>query len=928
MHIIDKPVTASWSRMTVRARRSRLGGIVLASMLAVAISGSAIAQTTTTLVAAVLPSSRSVQVGQTATAFATIINSGTATASACSIAPSTTIPATFAYQTTSSATNALTGTANTPVDIAPGAAQSFIISVTPTAAFAPTSVAFTFSCTNAPAAALATGVNDLLLSGSTSPVPDLVALAATATNDGIVHIPGNTGTGAFAIASVDVGATGTLTVSSDTGSAGIPLTLTLCQTVPATGQCMASPSATVAPTVNAGATPTFAVFATGSAAIPFAPATSRVFVRFTDSAGAVRGATSVAVVTDNPTVTASAPILLPGPSVVATALTPTDVGQIIAQIVQEAKARGKPASIAIVDRLGAVLAVYDMAGSPAAAAVPVESNPRGANATPLVDGLSGVNIIPAEAEAISKAVTAAYLSTSHGNAFTTRTASQIVQDHFNPGTLGSPSGPLFGVQFSSLPCSDLNTRYSPTVDASATTRGPHRSPLGLAGDPGGFPLYKNGELVGGVGVKAEGPYRVDENIYDNDHSTDEIEALAGTVGFDTPAGIRADTIVAGGITLRFSDATSSDFLSNPAAATPYASLPAGTGSLVSISGYYSSADGLRAGSAYGSSASGIVQDFSGTISTSVAPYLLVDGGNHVRYPASAGAGPGAITQAETLQLLKSAYASAIQTRAQIRNPAGSVLAVTISVVDVYGTVLGVATIPDAPVFGIDVSLQKARTAVFTSSANGDAALKSMPANISKFSTAATAFFGKPVFSGTVAWGARAIGNIERDTYPDGIDTTPNGPLSLSYALSTPFSDGLQLNLVLGNLGQHVTSVVTGNPAADTPAFCTSLPAPPGSPTGKPVLADGLQIFPGGFPIYRNGVLVGGIGISGDGVDQDDMTAFLGLYNAGQALGTGIEEAPPAIRASTLYGDGAAPHYVNCPFAPYVTSNSQNLCAGK
>jgi uncharacterized protein GlcG (DUF336 family) len=307
----------------------------------------------------------------------------------------------------------------------------------------------------------------------------------------------------------------------------------------------------------------------------------------------------------------------------------------------------------------------------------------------------------------------------------------------------------------------------------------------------------------------------------------------------------------------------------------------------------------------------------------------------VRYPAIAGAGPSGITQAETLQLLKSAYASAIQTRAQIRNPPGSTAAITVSVVDIYGTILGVVTIPDAPIFGIDVSLQKARTSVFMSSAYGDAALQSAVANpvggadVAKFSTATTAFFGgRPAFSGNYAWGARAIGNISRDTYPDGIDTTPNGPLSLAKPLATPFSVGLQLDLILANIKSHLVSVITGNPATDTPAYCTSLPAPPGSPTGKPVMADGEQIFPGGFPIYRNGVLIGGIGISGDGVDQDDMTAFLGLYNAGQALNTGLGEAPLAIRASTLYGNGASPHYVNCPFAPYVGSASQNLCGGK
>ena len=70
------------------------------------------------------------------------------------------------------------------------------------------------------------------------------------------------------------------------------------------------------------------------------------------------------------------------------------------------------------------------------------------------------------------------------------------------------------------------------------------------------------------------------------------------------------------------------------------------------------------------------------------------------------------------------------------------------------------------------------------------------------------------------------------------------------------------------------------------------------------------------------------GISGDGVDQDDMTAFLGIYNAGKQIKTGIGEAPFNIRASVLNAHGAGPHYVNCPYAPYVGSNSQNLCIGK
>jgi hypothetical protein len=54
------------------------------------------------------------------------------------------------------------------------------------------------------------------------------------------------------------------------------------------------PAGTVTTTIGAGATPTFGVFVTGTGSVAFAPATNRVFVRFRDGAGIVRGATSVA----------------------------------------------------------------------------------------------------------------------------------------------------------------------------------------------------------------------------------------------------------------------------------------------------------------------------------------------------------------------------------------------------------------------------------------------------------------------------------------------------------------------------------------------------------------------------------------------------------------------------------------------------------
>src|SRR3546814_3053306 len=99
-------------------------------------------------------------------------------------------------------------------------------------------------------------------------------------------------------------------------------------------------------------------------------------------------------------------------------------------------------------------------------------------------------------------------------------------------------GPLFGVQFSQLPCSDLAARFGGA--GSAALIGPKRSPLGLAADPGGLPLYKNGVLVGGIGVMGDGVYGSDPNILDIDNDSEEFIALAGTRGYEAPSTITAD----------------------------------------------------------------------------------------------------------------------------------------------------------------------------------------------------------------------------------------------------------------------------------------------------------------------------------------------------------------------------------------------------
>ena len=116
------------------------------------------------------------------------------------------------------------------------------------------------------------------------------------------------------------------------------------------------------------------------------------------------------------------------------------------------------------------------------------------------------------------------------------------------------------------------------------------------------------------------------------------------------------------------------------------------------------------------------------------------------------------------------------------------------------------------------------------------------------------------------------------------------------------------------------------PFSDTGEQCTTMPS---APTGQRRLANGMQIFSGGVPIYRGGTLVGAIGVSGDGIDQDDMISFLGANNGGARAGM-IGNAAPAMRADTLVinvGAGVRLRYVNCPFAPFLDTADQNVCQG-
>jgi uncharacterized protein GlcG (DUF336 family) len=608
------------------------------------------------------------------------------------------------------------------------------------------------------------------------------------------------------------------------------------------------------------------------------------------------------------------------PAVGLASLSVSDVEGIVARAIAEAKARGRPAVIAVTDRVGNVLAVYSMTG-----ALPTATLRTGPGPNLDIQGA----IVPAGAGAIAKAVTGAYLS-SAGNAFSTRTASMIVQEHFPPAptTIGLEGGPLFGVQFSQLPCSDLNARY--VVGGGATALiGPKRSPLGLSADPGGFPLYKGGVLVGGVGVMADGDYGFDTNVLDIDKDDEEAIALAAMSGLDPSAEIKADRITVDGTSLRFSDAVTADLRTVPANAPALATLPVGTGGFVAVTGYYPGG-GALAGQTYGSEASGI-RDATDAEFSDPDAFVLSTGSGANRFPPIAG-GDGAtvtapLTAAEVRALLEEGFAVMRRSRAQIRRPLDSRAQVSISIVDSQGAILGIVRSPDAPLFGIDVSLQKARTAAFMTSGQASADLAADPsADVQGFMPAARTFMARPTaFSGDIAFSSRAIGNLSRPFFPDGEVARPHGPFSRPIAQWSPLSTGLQSALVLTNLVQHVTYVSGGGP--DTPQACTSLPD---ARPGQKRLQNGMQIFSGGVPIYRGNEFVGAIGTSGDGIDQDDMVSFLGLKNAGLRVG-GIANAPAAIRSDQVLvpvgGTSVRLRYVNCPFAPFLDTTASNVCEG-
>ncbi|HTE91513.1 MAG TPA: heme-binding protein [Terriglobales bacterium] len=500
-------------------------------------------------------------------------------------------------------------------------------------------------------------------------------------------------------------------------------------------------------------------------------------------------------------------------------LSAADVQSIIGRAVTRALSISPNSVIAVTDREGYVLGVW---------------NVHGGEPTP-----------PQIATAVSKAGTAAFLS-SNQNAFTSRTAGFIIQQHFPPGVINTAPGPLVGVGLSNLFFSDINkfkkTSIPPpgSIPLFNATPGMAIVPVpatSLDGAPGGVPLYKNGQLVGGVGVTGDGtpppiPGFRDENplIFVDGYDRDEDVALAGQHGFQPSSSITADNVYINGLAL------------------PYVESSTQVSNVVVLSGNASAAYPIQ----------GAPMAF---------PYPVETFGGlqgEVRQPITSDPLPGTINgqarlnETEVRSIINYAADRARTTRAGIRLPIGIHMEVFITVVNnpnqsgVAPTVLGTFRTGEATMFSWDVAVQKARTALYYS--NRD--LLGLGRNI--------------------AMSTRTVGFLAQSHYPPGIDADNAGPFFGQQEMFTCLSGTLS----------NVSPIFGCSPDRNLP--------------------NGITIFPGGFPLYRNGVLIAAIGISGDGVDQDDIVG---------ASGTHDFLAPDSIRADQFVFRGARLPYAKFPRDP-------------
>jgi len=249
-------------------------------------------------------------------------------------------------------------------------------------------------------------------------------------------------------------------------------------------------------------------------------------------------------------------------------------------------------------------------------------------------------------------------------------------------------------------------------------------------------------------------------------------------------------------------------------------------------------------------------------------------------PATGSSFAGGLTAAQVTRLVNQGIAQATHTRAQIRlQPTFAKM--VIAVADRDGRLLGVYRMPGATVFSIDVAVAKSRNTAYYASA--DLQPQDRTPGVPKFA----------------AFTNRTFRYLAVPKFPSGATAAAPGPFSI---LNTP--------------GINPTTGLNIGPAKPAGAFNGTVlgydsfhPGTNFHATTPAANQNGIVFFPGSTPLYTAGRLQGGYGISGDGVDQDDVVTFFG--SAGFA-------APASIQAGQFFVRG-----IRLPFIKF----SRNAQAG-
>jgi uncharacterized protein GlcG (DUF336 family) len=240
---------------------------------------------------------------------------------------------------------------------------------------------------------------------------------------------------------------------------------------------------------------------------------------------------------------------------------------------------------------------------------------------------------------------------------------------------------------------------------------------------------------------------------------------------------------------------------------------------------------------------------------------------------------GGLTAAQVDGIIQQAILAANETRAAIRLPLGSRTRMVFAVTDTNGEVLGLYRMPDATTFSIDVAVAKARNVAYYADA-GDLQ------EIDRIDEAprGTAFTN------------RTFRFVAQPRYPSGIDGTPPPDFSIlnDDAVNDLTAENEGAPAPVGDfdsvLGHDAFFPMTnfrdpGDAAVVAAAGANQMVAN----------QNGIVFFPGSTPLYVSGVLVGGFGVSGDGVDQDDVVTFLGAR--------AFLPGPTTLRADQTFVDG-------------------------